>query len=133
MAAAVKPRVVSPTNRAARGFERRPWGGFETLDEGAGYKVKRLVVEPGHRISLQRHRFRAEHWLIVAGAARVVIKGRARRLKPRATVDVPRGALHRIENPGRRPVVIIEVQLGPHLDERDIVRRQDDYGRAGRR
>ena len=135
MPAASKPRAraASRATRAARGFERRPWGGFETLEEGAGYKVKRLVLQPGHRISLQRHRFRAEHWVVVAGAPRVVIKGRARRLKPRATVDVPRGAWHRIENPGRRPVVIIEVQLGLHLDERDIVRRHDDYGRAGRR
>ena len=136
MPAASKPlaRAASRANRAAaRGFERRPWGGFETLEEGAGYKVKRLVIKPGHRISLQRHRFRAEHWVVVAGVPRVVIKGRARRLKPRATVDVPRGAWHRIENPGRRPVVIIEVQLGPHLDEGDIVRRDDDYGRAGRR
>ena len=132
MAAASKPRsgAASRANRAARGFERRPWGGFETLEEGAGYKVKRLVVEPGHRISLQRHRFRAEHWVIVAGAPRVVIKGRARRLKPCAAVDVPRGAWHRIENPGRRPVVIIEVQHGSYLGEDDIVRRQDDYGRV---
>ena len=125
-------RAASRPNHAARGFERRPWGEFETLEEGAGYKVKRLVVKPGHRISLQRHRFRAEHWVVVAGVPRVVIKGRARRLKPRATVDVPRGAWHRIENPGRRPVVIIEVQHGPYLGEDDIVRRHDDYGRAGR-
>lgn len=132
MAAAQKPkrRAASRASRAARGFERRPWGGFETLQVGAGYKVKRLVVQPGHRISLQRHRFRAEHWVVVAGAPRVVIEGRGRRLKPRATVEVPRGAWHRIENPGRRPVVIIEVQHGSHLDERDIVRRHDDYGRA---
>jgi mannose-6-phosphate isomerase-like protein (cupin superfamily) len=132
MPAASKPRAraASRATHATRGFERRPWGGFETLEEGAGYKVKRLVVEPGHRISLQRHRFRAEHWVIVAGAPRVIIEGRARRLKPRATVDVPRGDWHRIENPGRRPVVVIEVQHGAHLDEDDIVRRHDDYGRA---
>jgi len=123
-------RAASRLSRAARGFERRPWGEFETLEEGAGYKVKRLVVKPGHRISLQRHRFRAEHWVIVAGAPRVVIRGRARRVKPPAAVDVPRGAWHRIENPGRRPVVIIEVQHGPYLGEDDIVRRQDDYGRV---
>ena len=135
MAAASKraAAAASRTGRAARGFERRPWGSFEVLGEGAGYKVKRLVVEPGHRISLQRHRFRAEHWVVVAGAPRIVVGGQVRRLKPRGTVDVPRGAWHRIENHGRRPVVIIEVQLGLHLDERDIVRRHDDYGRAGRR
>ena len=127
---APKRKAASRASRAARGFERRPWGGFETLQAGAGYKVKRLVVQPGHRISLQRHRLRAEHWVVVAGSPRVVSEGRGRRLKPRATVEVPRGAWHRIENPGRRPVVIIEVQHGSHLDERDIVRRHDDYGRA---
>ena len=103
-----------------RGFERRPWGGFENLAEGEGYKVKRLVVEPGHRISLQRHRFRAEHWVVVAGAPRIVIEGRARRLKPRGTVDVTRGAWHRIENPGLEPVVIIEVQHGSRSEERRV-------------
>ena len=133
MAAPVKLRAASRASRAARGFERRPWGEFETLAEGAGYKVKRLVVEPGHRISLQRHRFRSEHWVVVAGAPRIVVGARVRRLKPRDTVDVPRGAWHRIENPGRRPVVIIEVQHGSYLGEDDIVRRHDDYGRAGRR
>ena len=125
--------AASRTSRGARGFERRPWGGFETLEEGPGYKVKRLVVQPGHRISLQRHRFRAERWVIVAGAPRVIIAGRTRRLKPCAIAEVPRGAWHRIENPGRRPVVIIEVQHGPRLVEGDIIRRHDDYGRAGRR
>ena len=115
---------------AAGRFERRPWGGFETLLVGAGYKVKRLVVRPGHRISLQRHRYRAEHCVVVGGTPRVVVKGRGRRLKPRATVEVPRGAWHRIENPGRGPVVIIEIQHGPRVDERDIIRSHDDYGRA---
>jgi len=130
---APRARAASRASRPAGRFERRPWGGFETLQVGAGYKVKRLVVRPGHRISLQRHRYRAEHWVVVAGAPRVVVEGTKRRLKPRATVEVPRGAWHRIENPGRRQVVIIEVQHGPRLDERDIIRRHDDYGRADRR
>jgi mannose-6-phosphate isomerase len=112
-------------------FETRPWGGFQTVEEGRGYKVKRLVVRPGRRLSLQRHRFRAEHWVVVTGSPRVIVSGRARRLKPRGSVDVPRGAWHRIENPGRVPVVLIEVQHGPYLGEDDIIRRQDDYGRAG--
>jgi len=122
--------------RARRGdtpvgvFERRPWGGFLTMEEGRGYKVKRLFVRPGQRLSLQRHRFRAEHWVVVTGSPRVIIAGRARRLKQRGSVDVPRGAWHRIENPGRVPVVLIEVQHGPYLGEDDIIRRQDDYGRA---
>jgi mannose-6-phosphate isomerase len=111
-------------------FEARPWGGFQTLEEGAGYKVKRLVVEPGHRLSLQRHRLRAEHWVVIAGSPRVIVGARTRRLKPKGTVDVPRGAWHRIENTGRTRVVIIEVQHGPYLGEDDIIRRQDDYGRS---
>jgi mannose-6-phosphate isomerase-like protein (cupin superfamily) len=127
-AATAKKRRAS---RKPRDFERRPWGGFENVVEGAGYKVKRLVIMPGHRISLQRHRFRAEQWVVVAGRPRVVVGTRARRVGLRETVLVPRGAWHRIENPGRRPVVIIEVQHGPYLREDDIERRDDDYGRAG--
>jgi mannose-6-phosphate isomerase len=112
-------------------FEIRPWGGFQTIEEGRGYKVKRLLVRPGQRLSLQRHRFRAEHWVVVSGSPRVIVSGRPKRLKPRRAVDVPRGAWHRIENPGRVPVVLIEVQHGLYLGEDDIIRRQDDYGRAG--
>jgi mannose-6-phosphate isomerase-like protein (cupin superfamily) len=125
--------AASPKARRPNNFESRPWGGFENIVEGIGYKVKRLTVEPGHRISLQRHRFRAEHWVVVSGMPRVIIEGRARRVKARGAVDVPRGAWHRIENPGRRPVVIIEVQHGPYLGEDDIIRRSDDYGRSGGR
>ncbi|HET7875539.1 MAG TPA: phosphomannose isomerase type II C-terminal cupin domain [Methylomirabilota bacterium] len=123
------PRRVR--SRSLRRFETRPWGGFETLEEGRGWKVKRLLVKPGHRLSLQRHRHRAEHWVVVSGAPRVLVNGRARRLRERQWVVVPRGAWHRIENRGRRPVVIIEVQHGAYLGEDDIIRRQDDYGRAG--
>lgn len=112
-------------------FETRPWGGFQTLEEGQGYKVKRLVIEPGHRLSLQRHRHRAEHWVVVEGSPRVWVGPRRRRLRPRQWVAVPRGAWHRIENPGTVPTVIIEVQHGAYLGEDDIVRRHDDYGRAG--
>jgi mannose-6-phosphate isomerase len=112
-------------------FETRPWGGFQTVEEGRGYKVKRLFVRPGRRLSLQRHRFRAEHWVVVSGSPRVIISGRPKRLKARGSVDVPRGAWHRIENPGRVPAVLIEVQHGPYLGEDDIIRRHDDYGRAG--
>lgn len=112
-------------------FETRPWGGFQTIEEGRGYKVKRLLVQPGQRLSLQRHRFRAEHWVVVSGSPRVIISGRPKGLRARGAVDVPRGAWHRIENPGRVPVVLIEVQHGAYLGEDDIIRRQDDYGRAG--
>jgi mannose-1-phosphate guanylyltransferase/mannose-6-phosphate isomerase len=121
------------STRRRNDFVARPWGGFENIVEGGGYKVKRLTVEPGHRISLQRHRYRAEHWVVVEGSPRVIVDRRVRRLRPRGVVDVPRGAWHRIENPGRRPVVIIEVQHGSYLGEDDIVRRDDDYGRSGGR
>lgn len=114
----------------AQGFVTRPWGGYETLEEGPGYKVKRLVVEPGGRLSLQRHRLRAESWIVVSGTPRIIVSGRAQRARPREIVTVPRGAWHRIENPGRARVMIIEVQHGPYLGEDDIIRRQDDYGRA---
>jgi mannose-6-phosphate isomerase len=114
----------------AEAFHVRPWGGFQVLEEGADYKVKRLVVEPGHRLSLQRHRSRAERWIVVAGTARVRVGARIRRLKPHQTITVPRRAWHRIENPGKIRTVIIEIQHGTYLGEDDIERRQDDYGRA---
>ena len=126
-------RSAGARPRGAKQFEVRPWGGFQTLEEGPGYKVKRLVVEPGHRFSLQKHRRRAEHWVIVSGSPKVTIGRRRRRLRPREAVTVPRGAWHRAENPGRVPVVIVEVQYGAYLGEDDIVRRQDDYGRVALR
>ena len=107
----------------------KPWGGFSTLEEGPGYKIKRLVVQPGHRLSLQRHRHRAEHWVVVAGTATVVNGERLLTLRARQCTVIPRQAWHRIENRGRRPVVIIEVQHGTYLGEDDIIRKQDDYGR----
>jgi mannose-6-phosphate isomerase len=116
--------------RGATMFEARPWGGFQTLEEGAGYKVKRLVVEPGHRLSLQRHRQRAEHWVVVDGSPRVWVGRERKRLRARQSVTVPRGAWHRIENPGHVPTVIIEVQYGSYLGEDDIIRKHDDYGRT---
>ncbi len=116
----------------SRPFEReeRPWGNFCTLEEGPGYKLKRLVVLPGQRLSLQKHRRRAEHWVVVAGTATVVAEGRSFALRPRQCTVIPRHTWHRIENRGRRPVVVIEVQHGAYLGEDDIIRRQDDYGRA---
>jgi mannose-6-phosphate isomerase len=126
--------TTSPSGALPQGataFETRPWGGFQTLEEGQGYKVKRLVVEAGHRLSLQRHRHRAEHWVVVEGSARVQVGSSRRRLRARQAITVPRGAWHRIENPGPVTTVIIEVQHGAYLGEDDIIRRADDYGRAG--
>jgi mannose-6-phosphate isomerase-like protein (cupin superfamily) len=111
-------------------FEPRPWGGYLTMEAGPGYQVKRLVVEPGHRFSYQKHRFRSEHWVVVSGSPRIILDGRSIRLRPRQSVTIPRGAWHRAENPGRVPVVIVEVQHGAYLGEDDIIRQQDDYGRV---
>jgi len=110
--------------------ERRPWGSFHTLEAGPGYKVKRLVVLPGQRLSLQKHRHRAEHWVVVAGTATVTNGTRVLRVGRRACTVIPRQAWHRIENRGRTPVVVIEVQHGAYLGEDDIIRKQDDYGRV---
>ncbi len=126
-------RRSTPGPQAARSrpieHEERPWGSFSTLEEGPGYKVKRLVVQPGQRLSLQKHRHRAEHWVVVRGTATVVRGEERLTLRGRQCVLIPRQAWHRIENRGRQPVVVIEVQHGSYLGEDDIVRRQDDYGR----
>lgn len=110
--------------------EQRPWGSFHTLEEGPGYKVKRLVILPGQRLSLQKHRHRAEHWVVVAGTATVTNGSRVLRLGRRDCTVIPRQAWHRIENRGRTAVVVIEVQHGKYLGEDDIIRKQDDYGRV---
>jgi mannose-6-phosphate isomerase-like protein (cupin superfamily) len=114
----------------APNYDERPWGNFTVLDEGAGYKVKRIVVLPGKRLSYQKHARRAEHWFIVQGLAKVTLDDREILLKPSEYVDIPIGAAHRIENPGEDAVIFIEVQRGDYLGEDDIVRLQDDFGRT---
>lgn len=107
----------------------RPWGNYERLDIGAGYQVKRIVVKPGGTLSLQRHRHRAEHWVVVQGEAEVTVDGSTWTLEPNQSVDVPLGATHRLANRGAKPVVLIEVQTGNYLGEDDIVRLEDSYNR----
>ena len=109
--------------------DHRPWGSFTVLDEGDGYKVKRIEVLEGKRLSYQKHSRRAEHWMVVAGEAKVTLDGREIRVPCGETVDVPVGALHRVENTGRETLVFIEVQRGDYLGEDDIVRVEDDFGR----
>jgi len=111
-------------------YDERPWGNFTVLDEGAGYKVKRIEVLPGKRLSYQKHAQRAEHWFIVQGKAKVTLDGKEIMLNPGEYVDIPVGAAHRIENPGEVKVIFIEVQRGDYLGEDDIVRLQDDFGRT---
>ncbi len=109
----------------------RPWGSWEVLDEGLGYKVKRLVVRPHQRLSYQTHAYRAEHWVVVSGRATCVLNGVVRQARPGDYVDVPVGAAHRLMNQHEEPLVVIEVQRGLYTGEDDIVRLDDDYGRSG--
>jgi mannose-1-phosphate guanylyltransferase/mannose-6-phosphate isomerase len=109
----------------------RPWGFFEVLINEDRFRVHRVVVQPGHRLSLQKHFHRAEHWTVVAGTALVTRDGEQLLLQENESLDVPIGSLHRVENPGRVPLTLIEVTTGTYLGEGDVVRVEDSYGRAG--
>ena len=109
----------------------RPWGMYEVLDEGDGYKVKRIEVKPGHRLSLQMHESRTEHWVVVAGEALATIGDREVLLRENEDVIIPVKTRHRIANPGKNKLIFIEVQCGPYLGEDDIKRFEDDYNRTG--
>jgi mannose-6-phosphate isomerase len=112
-------------------FSARPWGNYTVLsDDAADHKVKRIVVHPGKRLSYQRHARRAEHWFMVAGTAQVTLDGTVSEFVPGQAVDIPTGAAHRIANEGTTDVVFIEVQHGTYFGEDDIVRLEDDFGRA---
>jgi mannose-6-phosphate isomerase len=112
-------------------YSERPWGNYTVLsDEAADHKVKRIVVHPGKRLSYQRHARRSEHWFIVAGTASVTLDGTVIELGPGDAIDIPVQAAHRVANEGDRDVVFIEVQHGTYFGEYDIVRLEDDYGRA---
>ncbi|MBC6442318.1 MAG: mannose-1-phosphate guanylyltransferase/mannose-6-phosphate isomerase [Rhodobacteraceae bacterium] len=109
--------------------DHRPWGYFESLAVGARFQVKRIVVKPGAALSLQSHMHRAEHWIVVAGTARVTIDDTRQLVGENQSVYIPLGAVHRMENPGKVPVVLIEVQTGGYLGEDDIIRYEDVYAR----
>jgi mannose-6-phosphate isomerase len=108
----------------------RPWGNWEVLATGAGYVLKRIVVLPEQRLSLQYHHFRSEQWTVVQGTAEAYVDGILHPLNAGEHIFIPLGAHHRIKNSGSTPLVLIEVQVGELLDERDIVRITDDYGRS---
>ena len=111
-------------------IDHRPWGWFETLVLSDRFQVKRIHVHPGAALSLQSHHHRAEHWIVVAGTARVTVDEDARLLTENQSVYIPLGAVHRMENPGKVPMVLIEVQTGTYLGEDDIVRYEDVYARG---
>jgi len=109
---------------------RRPWGSYETVVNGQGFKVKRIVVDPGAQLSLQLHHHRSEHWVIVRGTALARVNERVEMRRENENLFIPQGAKHRIANPGNTPLELIEVQVGDYLGEDDIVRFDDIYGRA---
>lgn len=110
--------------------EVRPWGSFFVLEEGPGFKVKRIVVKPQGRLSLQSHQYRAEHWTVIAGQATVTVDDGVHTLTRGQSIDIALGARHRLENFGEDDVAVIEVQFGDYLGEDDIIRYEDVYQRA---
>ena len=112
-----------------REFDQRPWGTYTVLEEDRGFKVKRIEVLPGKRLSYQKHAQRAEHGFVVEGTAKVTLDGAEITVRAGEAIDIPIGAAHRVENPDEGNLVFIEVQRGSYLGEDDIVRLQDDYGR----
>ncbi len=120
---------ASPVRYVVGERDSRPWGTWEVLATGDRYTVKRIRVLPGHRLSLQYHQHRSEHWTIVEGFAEVELDDVVRQLSAGKHVHIPVGALHRVRALGSEPLVFLEVQVGDVLDENDIVRISDDYGR----
>jgi mannose-1-phosphate guanylyltransferase len=119
----------SPEGRAHRRIYR-PWGSYDGIVEGSRWQVKKIVVNPGASLSLQMHHHRAEHWVVVQGTAVVEKDGIEELVGENQSTYIPLGARHRLSNPGKIPVEMIEVQSGPYLGEDDIVRFEDRYGRS---
>ena len=110
--------------------EKRPWGWYDVINEGNRYKVKIIEVDPGEKLSLQKHHHRAEHWVVTHGMPKITLNKNKFVKKPGETIYIPLGAIHRIENPYKKPVRIVEAQVGSILKETDIVRYKDFYGRV---
>ncbi|MDD5007444.1 MAG: phosphomannose isomerase type II C-terminal cupin domain [Syntrophorhabdaceae bacterium] len=113
----------------ASDVEERPWGYYKVLSDEKDHKVKRIVIYPGRRLSLQRHRLRSEHWFILSGEGIVTLGDAEIPVKAGQSIDVPRHSLHRITNSGQKELAVIEVQSGNDFSEDDIERIEDDYGR----
>jgi mannose-6-phosphate isomerase len=110
--------------------DHRPWGFYIVLSDESDHKVKRIVVYPGKRLSLQRHRHRSEHWHMVSGEGLVTLNDKEIRLKKGESIDIPANAAHRIKNIGPENVILIEIQQGDYFGEDDIERLEDDFGRV---
>lgn len=111
-------------------YAERPWGAYTVLAEAGDFKVKTIEVQPGQRLSYQQHKRRSEHWFVVSGGGVVTLDGRDREVHRGDAVDVPVGVAHRVRNTGPVTLVFVEVQHGDYFGEDDIVRLDDDYGRA---
>ena len=111
-------------------FETRPWGGFEVMADEAEYKVKKITVDPGARLSYQSHAKRSEHWVVISGTGEVILNEKTIAMKPGESVYIPVGSKHRMQNNGKVPLVFVEVQTGSYFGEDDIVRYQDEYNRV---
>ena len=125
-----KLKVTAPQVTEDHLKVHRPWGSVQALEDGERYQVKRLVVKAGERLSLQMHHHRSEHWIVVRGSAKVTINDLIKTVHENESIYIPLGATHRLENPGKIPLELIEVQTGSYLGEDDIVRIEDDYKRS---
>lgn len=126
--AALKAKGTTQADTLPRDY--RPWGWFESLATGSRFQVKRIVVQPGAALSLQSHHHRAEHWIVVVGTAQVTIGKKVKLVSENESVYIPLGTTHRLENPGKVPMMLIEVQTGSYLGEDDIIRYEDVYARG---
>ncbi|MGJ5205690.1 mannose-1-phosphate guanylyltransferase/mannose-6-phosphate isomerase [Bradyrhizobium sp. HKCCYLR20261] len=124
-----KLKTVAPEVTEAHIKVHRPWGSYQSVDNGERHQVKRIVVKPGQRLSLQKHYHRSEHWIVVRGAARVTVNETVKTVHENESIYIPMGAVHRLENPGKILLELIEVQTGSYLGEDDIIRIEDDYRR----
>jgi mannose-1-phosphate guanylyltransferase/mannose-6-phosphate isomerase len=128
--------IVAQLGREQRGEQvlhrlvHRPWGWYDSIDQGPRHQVKRIMVKPGASLSLQMHHHRAEHWIVVKGTAEVTVGEQVILLAENQSTYIPLGSRHRLRNPGKVPLEIIEVQSGSYLGEDDIVRFEDTYGRS---
>jgi mannose-1-phosphate guanylyltransferase/mannose-6-phosphate isomerase len=125
---ALKARHVPQAETLPRDY--RPWGWYESLVVGPRFQVKRITVHPGAALSLQSHHHRAEHWIVVEGTAKVTVDDTVTLISENQSIFIPLGAVHRMENPGKVPLTLIEVQTGTYLGEDDIIRYEDVYARG---
>ncbi|WP_316180382.1 MULTISPECIES: mannose-1-phosphate guanylyltransferase/mannose-6-phosphate isomerase [unclassified Bradyrhizobium] len=124
-----KLKTVAPEVTETHIKVHRPWGSYQSVDNGERHQVKRIIVKPGQRLSLQKHYHRSEHWIVVRGAARVTVNETVKTVHENESIYIPMGAVHRLENPGKILLELIEVQTGSYLGEDDIIRIEDDYRR----